>query len=510
MTEEPLLLQHTSESPPPVNTDSEQYRLGGRSPLITLFALLAGPLLSQLTNSIYGLVDSLWISKTHGNFGQNVTASIYLFDEILFSCGEFILISVSCRIAFLFGKDMKAEASQVVVDLIRFSIVFGLIICALLLPFVKMVTYWISGDHLVATEAFKYEIPLLGCSFIQILYLLGTGVLQGEGRSWLAGMFQIISLCLIMFVFDPLFLVYFKTGVWGASLATVVSQLIVTSMIYYYILSGHYSLKFEKSMFIRKFSPHTYDGLKVGMGAFMLYLSSAIPGFVMQKYITLTAQAIDNVTSKAVLAMLDTFNKLYELGISITYAFDASFLPSASYAYGKRQYRRIHKLAGHTLWISIVPSVSFSVIVSIFARKIASLWSIDERYLYWAEQLFPIGYLTLFMWPISSCFLTYLESTDYPGRATASSIITSIVPLPLISTIIYFSGKNNLKLLFTSYIWQNVAQVVLAIPFVLGPFLSIHKTKDGDVIEGHELHSDSDAYNSILDMAHPEPVSTTA
>ncbi|EAY07647.1 hypothetical protein TVAG_430110 [Trichomonas vaginalis G3] len=51
MTEVPLLDQHTSEVQSTVDTDSEQYRLGGRSPLKTLFALLAGPLLSQLTQS---------------------------------------------------------------------------------------------------------------------------------------------------------------------------------------------------------------------------------------------------------------------------------------------------------------------------------------------------------------------------------------------------------------------------------------------------------------------------
>lgn len=508
MTEVPLLDQHTSEVQSTVDTDSEQYRLGGRSPLKTLFALLAGPLLSQLTQSIYGIVDSLWISKTHGNFGLNVTSSIYLFDELIFSCGEFMLISISSRVAFLFGKDLKNEASQVVVDLFRFAFIFGLIIAGTLLPFVPMVTKWISGSDDVAREAFKYEIPLLGFSFIQIIFLLGTGILQGEGRSWLAGMFQILSLCMIMFVFDPLFLVYFKMGVWGASLATVIAQTIVATIIFIYIFSGKFSLKFHFQLFFNKPSPHSYDALKVGCGAFMLYLSSAIPGFVMQKYITLTAAAINEVTP--VLALLDTFNRLYELGISITYAFDASFLPSASYAYGKRQYRRIHKLAGHTLWISVVPSMIYSAIVSAIPKKIASFWSTDERYLYWAQQLFPIGYLTLCTWPISSTFLTYLESTDYPLRATISSVITSITPLPLISTIIYFSKRNNLKLLFTSYIWQNIAQVLLAIPFVLGPFLSIYKTKDGDAIQGHEAHSDSDIYNSIQSISDPEVPHQTA
>ena len=490
----------------------EHYRLGGRSPLVTLFALLAGPLLSQLTNSVYGLVDSLWISKSHGTFGLKVLSSIFLFDYITFAFGEFLLISVSTKMSYLFGKKKEKEASQVVVDLFRFCFVLGIILPASILPIVKIVTKWVSDDDEVAEAAFWYMVPLLAASCSDLTYLLGIGVLQGEGRTLLSGTIQILSLMCNMLVFDPIFLFKCKFGVWGAALSTVVSEAIPGITLMCFILSGKFSLKFKASMFLKKPSKHSYSALKIGFASFMLNLSSAVPEFALQKFMAMTASAIGQLSP--ILALWDTFSRLYEMGLAIMYAFDGSFLPSASYAYGRRLYKRFIKLAGHTLWITVVWCGIFSAVLCLFPAQIASLWSKDESFLYWAKELFPIGYCTLCLWPFSSISISFLEASNFPGRASLLSVVTTFVPLPLASVLLYYLGPRDPRVMFTAYICDDVGKLFISLIIILQPLIMIKKAKEGCDIPNHpdekEEEDEDDVVRSQSTLASVTSVASTS
>ena len=493
-----------NKEPPGTKTkvNDEHYRLGGRKPLVTLFALLLGPLLSQVTNSLYGLVSSLWVSKGYGVFGLKVLSSIFLFDYITFAFGELMVISVSTQMSYLFGSLQEKSAPQVVVDFIRLCFLFGTIIPAVLLPLVKIVVKWLTSDSNVTDEAFKYMLPLLCASSSELVYLTCIGVLQGEGRTMISGFVQTLSLCVNMFVLNPLFVLKLKVGVWGAAISTVIAEFIPGLILSICILSGKFSLKFECRMFLNPLSEHTKQALKVGFASFMLNLSSSVPEFALQKYMALCADAIGELTP--ILALWDTFSRFFEVGLSVMYAFDASYLPAASYAYGKREYSRYLRLSYHTLWITFVWCALFAAVMCLFPQQIASLWNKDERFLYWAKELFPIGFLTLPLWPISSLSISFLEAGNYPGRASFLSVVTTFIPLPVISTIIYFFGSKDPRLQFSSYIWNDITKSIISVSIVLKPFITFKKAQDYLPIPEHSqpneesFESKSESYSQLL------------
>lgn len=65
---------------------------------------------------------------------------------------------------------------------------------------------------------------------------ISWGCLQGEGRTFLFGMSNVICLFLDMCVFNPIFLFGFKTGIIGTFSATVISEFIpgITILILFY------------------------------------------------------------------------------------------------------------------------------------------------------------------------------------------------------------------------------------------------------------------------------------
>ena len=68
----------------------EDLRLGGSKPLKTIFKLSIGPLLSQVTNGLYGVITTIWISKACGDDGLSAVSTMNAFDGIGRGFGFFL------------------------------------------------------------------------------------------------------------------------------------------------------------------------------------------------------------------------------------------------------------------------------------------------------------------------------------------------------------------------------------------------------------------------------------
>lgn len=167
-------------------------RLGGWTPLITILALMSGPILMQVCGALYGIISTMWVSKSVGNIGVTAISAYSTFDNIGRAFGFFLSVSASTKVSQLFGKGKHDEANQVVCDLLRMCVVCWIIVPAILLPIVNICCKWFGCDDDVVKLGFKYICPILACSVFTCAYVLSNGLLHGEGRILLVG---IISVC---------------------------------------------------------------------------------------------------------------------------------------------------------------------------------------------------------------------------------------------------------------------------------------------------------------------------
>ena len=82
----------------------EDLRLGGSAPLKTIFKLSVGPLLSQVTNGLYGVITTIWISKACGDDGLSAVSTMNAFDGIGRAFGFFLAIAAATQVSYLYGK----------------------------------------------------------------------------------------------------------------------------------------------------------------------------------------------------------------------------------------------------------------------------------------------------------------------------------------------------------------------------------------------------------------------
>jgi len=471
------------------SNDLEYIKFGSQTPLKTLLLLLGGPLLSNLTNATYGMFDSMWISKSIGEYGLTVVSSCFLVEYIVQAFGNFINISVSSQISYLFGQKRNETAHEVVSDLFRFCLLIGFGVPLLFLPFIKSLIRWISSDDGIVNEGFKYLLPNIGCFVVPSIYLLLCGVLQGEGKTWYFGMIQVVSLCLNMLVFDPLFLLYFRTGVWGASLATVISQLIPTIFLFIQIKREKVTSRLTIFPLFRPFVPETYTAIKVGFSSFIMHLSTAFPVILMQKYVSLASKAIGQFDS--IMALWNVLNRIYFLSMCIMMAITSAYLPSASYAFGGSLFSRILSLTLHSFWIATSWAVVCSIMMCIFPGEVAGIWSKGTDFLYWARKIIPNNFYTLSLCPMRAIATALLQAMKEPGKASMLSIVTMLIPIPIFSTIFYYTKKDDPLRIFRVFIISDIFSFIVSIFVAVKPLHNLVKLEEEKAVEEEDEIIDS-------------------
>ena len=323
----------------------EEIRLGSKPALITLIILSIGPLLSQFTGALYGIVDTWWVSKAIGNVGMTAISTYNNFDVISRGFGTFLSVAASSIISSLFGEGDTLLAGQLLVDLIRISFIFALIIPLLFVPLTRPVAIWFGADTFIVELGREYVLPLLYCGFVPCLYLLACGCLQSEGRSWYFSFTQITSCLLNMLIFDPLFLFGFKLGIKGAAWATVLAELLPAIFIFYQYFTGKLGIKPKFSYFLKPFSPIIMKALGVGFSQFIFMLSLSIPGIFMRKFLGLTCSSPSVYND--VMAAFNVLIKFYQIVYSVGSSLVLGFIPSAGFAFGAKRFKRVLYLFIH-------------------------------------------------------------------------------------------------------------------------------------------------------------------
>lgn len=445
---------------------NEDIRLGGQPPLKTICILSSGPLLSQIASALYGVINTIWISKSLGDSGLTAISTYQNFETIGRSFAFFFQTSTSTKIASLFGEGKNSEASQVLTDLLRFSFICSIISPAIFIPLSKVCVKWFGADEFITNLGFKYIVPNLCLSIVSCFFYTFCGCLQAEGRSWLFSSVQIIALCLDMFVFCPLFLLCFRIGISGAALANGISELIPCLIILILYYKGKFGIKPDIKQLCNKFSSHSFEALKLGFAQLIFQLSNSVPGIIVRKFFGLSC-GNDQETFNHVMAAFNTFNRLWIIEGAVPNAINLGFIPAAAYAYGAKRYIRIIWLFIHALWISFIWCSLTMICAIAIPVPIAKIFSKTPEYLEWSKIILRNGNILTCICEAPGLITSLHQAMKKGTQASILSFFVQLFPVPVASVVLYYTNKNNIGRLVYCYPFQALFGVIFAIPFFI-------------------------------------------
>lgn len=467
-TDTPLIEKEETTKP----VKDEHYRLAGKGPLATLITLSVGPMVSQVVGALYSIIDTIWVSLACGDHGMAAVSTYNCFDNMGRSFGFFLCTAASSKASQLYGQKKDSEVNQIFCDLIRMVIVCSLIVPAILIPVVRPCARWFGASEELVEYGFSYIQPLLWGSVSTCLFLCCGGFLQGEGRTYVFAAMEIFSFILNMGVFDPLFLLGCKLEVMGAALSTLLSELIPGIILLILFFCGKFTAKPKLSGLFKKFSPHTWPALKVGISQLIANISFYLPTIVVRKLLGMSVTPEEYDSAFAGYNVTIRFSYLTN---AIFIAINQGFLPAASYANGAKNPSRWLALAGHAVWINFLWGSFTAALTWTIPRQLSMMFSRSEDYLKWAGPMMrtrnALGFLAFGRFNCQAI----LQSLQKGGLAMCLSVCSQLCAILGFSLLMFYTNKHDAIRLQWCYPMTDSFGCVLGFTFVIWPVIKQFK-----------------------------------
>jgi len=449
---------------------NEHYLLAGRPPLKTLVSLSIGPVLAQVSTALFGIVDTMWVSKAIGTHAVAATSTYSVFENMGRAFGFFLSVAGSSKISALFGSGRGSEASQIVCDILRLAMILGCILPAIFLPIVKSAARWFGASEDIVSLGYQYISVFFSCSFVSLFFLSLGGFLQGEGRTLFFGLCNMGSCLLNMLVLDPFFLFYTGLGIKGAAIATVLADFIPTVILLTMYFKGKFSIKPEFNQFFKPFSPHTFPALRVGFSALIAILSLSIPGVFITLFVGRSTSTPEEYNGA--LAGCGITFRFAMFTMCIVIGVNNGFLPPASYAYAAKQPERWKWLSIHSIWINFAWCSFTCLLAWTIPKQISRLFSKDEYFVSWAAPMLRNGHALNFISWCKNNAQSMLQSMQKGRTATILSMFTQMGSLIGFACLLYYTDKHNATRLQWAYSYS------FAFGFIVSLFVLIKPVKE--------------------------------
>ena len=347
--------------------------------LIRKFAIPC--IISLLVNSLYNIVDQIFIGWGVGYLGNGATNVVFPLTMV---CLAFALMFGDGGAAYLslkLGEKKQKEAAKGVGNAITISVVVSILICVGYLIFLPQLLNLFGCTDNLREYALSYgEIIVLGLPFMMIGSTLNS-IIRADGNPKYA-MTSMVAGAILNVILDPIFIFLLNMGVEGAAIATVISQ-IVTFLINVFYIKKFKSIKIGKE----EFKPQAQVMRKVsalGRSSFITQMSIvlviAFENNLLGKY-----GAESKYGADIPITVLGIVMKISQILNSIIIGIAAGSQPILGYNYGAGKYDRVKKTLKYVLGLSVIISTIAFILFQTIPDKLISIFgSGNELYMEFA------------------------------------------------------------------------------------------------------------------------------
>lgn len=362
---------------------------------------LAWPLVLQNLGRSFAIaiLDSFWIGKLGAEFLAAVTVGSFLSWGV-FALSEMVPIGTNALVAQSVGAKDKNTAKYIGTLNLFNAVLLGIIISAIVYPFLPLLYYFTNIDASKATLANNYLLPILIFLPLIILFETGNAIFRGNGNTKTPLILLIIAYG-IKAVITPLLIFTASLGIAGASLATMISYGI-TFLIELYLLkkNNHItSLKKKSAELLKNFRYNfkvTLESLKIGLPLSMEGLAFS---FI---YIFVTRYVADFGTTGLAALGIGHRSEAIPYQVGEAFAITASIIVGQNIGAGN--FKRAETGAWRVLFISWIPIVFYGLVLFFFPAQVAGIFTSDADVIAAAKVYNMIAAFSIFFAMCESIF----------------------------------------------------------------------------------------------------------
>ena len=217
---------------------------------LKLILRFAVPLfIGRLFQLFYSFVDTRIVGDILGKTALAAVGSTSTLSDLLLGLLTGVANGFGIIIATYFGAKDERNMKKAIGSTILFGITAAVFISTISLVFLSPILNFLNIEDALRPFAESYiRIILIGL-IADTIYNICASILRAIGDSLTPLIFLVIS-TILNIVLDYGFILYFKMGVAGAALATVISQAISSVLCFLYMKRKYPQLKLSKEDFI--------------------------------------------------------------------------------------------------------------------------------------------------------------------------------------------------------------------------------------------------------------------
>lgn len=418
--------------------------------LIFFFPILFGTFFQQLYNTADAVIVGRFIGKealaaVGGPTGTIINLLVNLFVGI--SSGASVII------AQYYGARRHDDVRKAVHTSMALVIAIGIVMTV----FGILIAPWSLKAMGTPEDIIGFAITYMRVYFAGIIgsfiYNIGSGILRAVGDTKRPLIF-LIAACLINIVLDLLFVAVLHMGVFGAGLATILSQAVSAVLVLLTLLKTRDSYRLIPKEI--RFDRTILKGiLKVGLPAGIQSNMYAISNILIQS--SINSFGTDTIAAWTAYGKIDGFFWM------IMGAFGISITTFSSQNFGAGRYDRIHKSVRTCLAMSFGTSIAVSILFFCFSGPLLSMFTGEAAVLEKGLEIMR------FMVPY---YFTYICIEILSGaiRGTGDSLIPTLITgggvcvLRLLWIFFALPFKREFSMVMASY---PITWVVTSILFII-------------------------------------------
>lgn len=383
--------------------------------------------ISMLINSVYNIVDQIFIGKGVGTLGNAATNVIFPLVIIFNAVAGLIGNGAAANLSLKLGEGKKEEGGKIVGNAVTVSIIFSIILSVIAYFFLPKLVYMFGCTKNVYQYAIDYgRIIILGAPFM-IIYSALSQLIRADGSPKYSMVLLVVG-AVLNIILDPIFIFTFNMGVKGGAIATVIGQIVSFVMAILYLRKVK-SVKLEKESF--KVDKSITRTLGLGLSSFITQ-STVLALFVFMNNMMTKYGALTKYGADIPLSVYGVISKINSLYISTILGISIGAQPIIGFNYGAGNYERVKETLRKVLTINLVVGLIFNIIFYLFPKEIVSIFitNSDPNYKLFLEFAVIICHSFLLVMGLNFLEMTTsitVQSLGNVKKATMVSFIRQII-----------------------------------------------------------------------------------
>jgi len=415
--------------------DLENKRIG------PLLAKLSIPTtIGMLANSLYNIVDTIFIGKGVGTLAIAALGIVFPIQMIIMALAQLIGLGAASMISRSLGKKDYERAGLTTGNSFIAITILGIIFSVVIFMFMNPILRLFGATENILPYARDY-LFIIAFGFAYFPFLVSTNNLiraEGDAKN---SMIILLLATISNIILDPIFIFVFKLGIKGAAYATIIAQFIGFTYAIQYYLRRKSSVAIKIHYFKLRFSV-IKEMMSLGFASFIRQVSASF-------LIILVNNSLRTYGGDIAIATYSIVNKIVMFVTMPLFGIVAGVQPMIGYNYGAMKMSRVKESLKVSILSTVVIGLFFSVLFQVFPTHIISIFSNDPELI--ASGAFPLRMIILLFTLIGFQFIGagFFQSI---GKARPSIILSLtrqvLFLLPLILLLPLIWGVNGIWISF--------------------------------------------------------------